>query len=95
MTLQPVFFLIGLVFVLGLYIALIRAVAKRYSDQMPAEDHERWERVIIGGIVVGVVAMFQPWFFVPFRIGFIVVLAATLTFILWSHISPLQSLVEE
>jgi hypothetical protein len=56
-----------------------------------------WERVIIGGIVLGVVCMFQPWVFVGYKYGFLLVLFSTLAFIVWSHVTPadVQYLDEE
>jgi hypothetical protein len=32
--------------------------------------------------------MFQPWLFAGYRFGFLLVLFATLGFIVWSHITP-------
>jgi hypothetical protein len=32
--------------------------------------------------------LFQPWSFVFYRYGFVLLLASTLSFILWSHIMP-------
>jgi len=46
------------------------------------------ERVTIGGIVLGVIMMFQPWFFALFSWGFYLLLLATLAFIVWSHVAP-------
>jgi hypothetical protein len=35
--------------------------------------------------------MFQPWVFLAYRYGFLVLLISTLGFILWSHIVPRES----
>lgn len=45
------------------------------------------EKIIIGGIILGIVLMFQPWVFVLFRYGFYLLLASTLAFMVWSHIT--------
>ena len=41
----------------------------------------------IGGIVLGIIMMFQPWVFVLFRYGFYLLLFSTLAFIVWSHVT--------
>jgi hypothetical protein len=51
--------------------------------------------VLIGGIVLGVIGMFQPWLFAAYRFGFILLLVSTLGFILWSHIVPRDESREE
>ncbi len=45
------------------------------------------EKIIIGGIILGIVLMFQPWVFVLFRYGFYLLLVSTLAFMVWSHIT--------
>jgi hypothetical protein len=39
--------------------------------------------------------MFQPWFFPLFKIGFFMLLASTICYILWSHIKPREAETEE
>jgi hypothetical protein len=46
------------------------------------------EKIIIAGIVLGVVGLFQPWIHLGFRVGFHILLASTLAFVAWSHITP-------
>ena len=46
------------------------------------------ERIAIGGIVLGIILMFQPWVFELFRYGFFILLISTLVFIVWSHVTP-------
>ena len=43
-------------------------------------------RVCIAGIVIGILFMIQPWVFELFKPGFLILLAATLSFIVVSHI---------
>ena len=52
------------------------------------EQRGDFERGLIVGIVLGVLCMFQPWLFAGYRFGFLLVLFATLGFIVWSHITP-------
>ena len=43
---------------------------------------------LIGGILLGILGMFQPWVFGLYKTGFFVLLFSTLGFILWSHVVP-------
>jgi hypothetical protein len=53
------------------------------------------EKLIIAGILLGVVGMFQPWAQVLYRIGFLLLLVSTLAFIVWSHIAPRAARYDE
>ena len=46
------------------------------------------ERILIAGIAFGVFGMFQPWLMILYKVGFLVLLISTLSFIWWSHIKP-------
>lgn len=46
------------------------------------------ERLLIGGIVLGVIGMIQPWILAFFQWGFLLLLVCTLSYIVWSHIVP-------
>lgn len=85
---QAATFIIGFLAILGLFIYFIRRVSQRYSDRIDAASFARIERVIIGGIVLGVVGMFQPWLFLGYKYGFLLLLFSTLAFIVWSHVTP-------
>lgn len=86
--LQPVIFIVGFLIILGLFIRAIMALSNRLSDHIPQVTFDRVERVIIAGIVIGVIGMFQPWIFLGYKYGFILLLFSTLAFIVWSHITP-------
>ncbi|MBI3957163.1 MAG: hypothetical protein HY328_00035 [Chloroflexi bacterium] len=85
---QAATFITGFLIILGLFIYLIRRVSRRYSDRIDATIFARIERVIIAGILLGVVGMFQPWLFVGYKLGFQLLLLSTLAFIVWSHVTP-------
>jgi len=70
------------------FIALIVVVSSLLSNNMSPRIYQFIERLLIAGIVLGVVGMFQPWLFIAYRYGFILLLFSTLAFILWSHILP-------
>ncbi len=76
---------IGIILLFALLIVLM---AKRYNGKVPARCHSAIERTLVIGILFGVFFLFQPFSIVPYRYGFLLVLAATLSFILWSHVVP-------
>jgi hypothetical protein len=69
------------------YMALIVFAGKMLSNRVPEGVYRTIEYVLIAGIALGVLGMFQPWLFALFKIGFFVLLLSTLSFILWSHIT--------
>jgi uncharacterized membrane protein YuzA (DUF378 family) len=87
-TLQAALFIIGFVGILLLYIYGIARANRRWSGRVPQRTYTNVEAFIIGGIVFGIVGMFQPWTMALYRIGFFALLFSTLAFIVWSHISP-------
>jgi hypothetical protein len=88
MDTQAITFLVGFLALLFAYIFLIRWVTAQLNERIDAQRFARIERIFIGGIVLGVVCMFQPWFFLGYRYGFLLLLFSTLAFILWSHVTP-------
>jgi hypothetical protein len=74
--------------ILLLFVLLIVLVARRYNGKVPARTYGSIEQMIIAGILMGVICLFQPWSTVPYRYGFLLLLVATLGFILWSHTVP-------
>ena len=88
MGIQAILFIVGFLVILGCYIYFIRWVALRLNDKVSQQLHMRVERLIIAGIIVGVVSMFQPWVFIGYKYGFLLLLFSTLAFIVWSHVTP-------
>ncbi len=70
------------------YMIIIWLAASTLRNQIPASIYQIIERIIIAGIVLGIFGMFQPWIFVAYKYGFLLLLFSTLAFILWSHITP-------
>ncbi|MBP7690707.1 MAG: hypothetical protein KA764_02265 [Anaerolineales bacterium] len=81
-------FILIFVSILLTFIAVIRATASVLSHRISEAAYRPVERVLIGGIVLGVIGMFQPWAMIFYQIGFMVLLFSTLGFILWSHVVP-------
>jgi hypothetical protein len=77
------------------FITLIVFASNLLSHKIPEQIYRPIERIIIAGIVLGIIGMFQPWSFVLYRVGFFMLLLSTLSFMLWSHITPKGEGVEE
>lgn len=70
------------------FIALIVLVASMLNENIAPRPYRLIESMLIAGIVLGVVGMFQPWLHILYKFGFLVLLVSTLGYILWSHITP-------
>ena len=81
-------FILIFVAILLTFIALIVVVARLLNGRISASIHRPIELLLIAGIVLGVIALFQPWTYVLYGIGFHVLLVSVLGFTLWSHIVP-------
>ena len=81
-------FIFVFVGILLFFITLIVIIARAVSGKISRKTYGIIESVIIAGIVLGVISMFQPWSFPMFRYGFVLLLLSTLSFIVWSHVSP-------
>jgi uncharacterized protein YacL len=81
-------FLLIFIAIILAFIALIVMMANLLNGNISPRIYRPVETVLIGGIVLGIIGMFQPWLFAAYRWGFILLLVSTLGYILWSHISP-------
>lgn len=70
------------------FMSLIWFISSKLSGNIPEKTYRPIEYLLIGGILLGIFFMFQPWVFVLFRVGFFMLLASTLLYILWSHVKP-------
>ena len=77
------------------FIALIGFVASLLNNNIRKSVYRPIEMALIGGIVAGVVGMFQPWLFIFYKAGFLLLLFSTLGFILWSHVVPKRAQRQE
>lgn len=71
-----------------LYILLIFMVAIRFNGKIPYRTYRPIELTIIAGILIGIFCLFQPWQLIGYEYGFLLLLASTIGFIMWSHIVP-------
>ncbi|MGD2049944.1 MAG: hypothetical protein PVH03_10620 [Chloroflexota bacterium] len=77
------------------FMSLVWFASSRLSDNIPEKTYRPIEYILIGGIVLGIILMFQPWVFELFRVGFFLLLISTLLYILWSHIRPREADLSE
>jgi len=81
-------FILIFVAILLAFISLINMSSSVLNDHISPRIYHAIERVLIGGIVVGILGMFQPWLLILYTIGFPVLLVSTLGFIWWGHVKP-------
>jgi O-antigen/teichoic acid export membrane protein len=81
-------FILIFVAILLAFISLINMSASLLNGNISQRLFLLVERVLIAGIVLGILGMFQPWLIIFYKVGFIVLLVSTLGFIWWSHIKP-------
>ena len=74
--------------ILLFFISFIWFVASKLNRNISARVYRPVETLLIGGIVLGVLGMFQPWTFALFKPGFLLLFASLLGFMVWSHIKP-------
>ena len=88
-------FILIFVAILLAFIAVIVVVASMLDNHISPRIHKIIESILIGGIVLGVLGMFQPWIFQAYKYGFVLLLISTLSFILWSHVTPRTEILQE
>lgn len=81
-------FILVFVAIILTFITLIVIAARLLNGTITQRQYRPVELALVGGIVMGILGMFQPWVFGLFKIGFLLLLVSTLGFILWSHITP-------
>ncbi|HOA23202.1 MAG: hypothetical protein WBH90_16365 [Aggregatilineales bacterium] len=81
-------FILIFVSIIIFFISAIWLLASQLNHRIPQRIYNPIEKVIIAGIVLGVIGMFQPWLHLAYRYGFLLLFISTLAFIVWSHIIP-------
>ncbi len=81
-------FILIFVSIILAFITIIWAVATTLNNNISKRTYSIIEGIIIAGIVLGILGMFQPWIHAGFKYGFLLLLISTLSFILWSHVTP-------
>jgi hypothetical protein len=62
--------------------------ADNLGGRIPQKVHLTGELIIIAGIVIGILGMFQAFALDVYRLGFHVVLVSLFSYIAWTHIPP-------
>lgn len=81
-------FILIFISILLFYISLISMSASVLNDNISPRTYRIVETIIIAGIVLGVIGMFQPWLMIFYKYGFLLLLVSTLSLIWWGHIKP-------
>jgi hypothetical protein len=76
------------------FITLIWLVASMLNDNIPQRVYRIVEAIVIGGIVLGILMMIQPFLFGLYSPGFLLLFVSVLSFIAWSHIRPAGEVVQ-
>lgn len=84
-------FVLRFVAILLAYIMVIVIVAIVLNGRVPPRTHRPIELAIIVGILLAVLALFQGWKLFVYENGFTLLLISVLSFILWSHITPMPA----
>jgi hypothetical protein len=86
---QAAWFIAGFLAILMAFIFFgVVFVSRELSGRFPYRVYDLVEKIIIAGILLGVVGMFQPWVHALYRIGFYSVFISFLAFNVWSHVTP-------
>lgn len=72
------------------FICLIVIAAIVLNGKIPLRTYRPIEYLIIAGILLGVLGLFQGWKLFVYQNGFLLLLAAVLLFMVWSHITPMS-----
>lgn len=81
-------FILIFISILLFYISLISMSASVLNENISPRVYRIVETIIIAGIVLGVLGMFQPWLMIFYKYGFLLLLVSTLSLIWWGHIKP-------
>jgi hypothetical protein len=88
-------FVLVFVGILLYFITLIVIIARLLDNNISPRIHGIILSVLIAGIVLGILGMFQPWLFQAYKYGFILLLFSTLGFIVWSHVTRKREQTQE
>jgi len=88
-------FLLIFISILLAFIALIVVLGSMLNNNVPPRIYKVIESLLIAGIVLGVLGMFQPWVFNAYKYGFMLLLVSLLLFMVWSHISPRSEMLRQ
>lgn len=88
-------FVLVFVGILLYFITLIVIIARLLDNNVSPRIHGIVLSALIAGIIIGILGMFQPWIFLAYKYGFMLLLFSTLGFIVWSHVTPKREQTQE
>ena len=88
-------FVLVFVGILLYFITLIVILARLLDNNISPRIHSIILSLLIAGIVLGILGMFQPWLFQAYKYGFILLLFSTFGYIVWSHVTPKREQTQE
>ncbi|MCL4237272.1 MAG: hypothetical protein KJ047_03390 [Anaerolineae bacterium] len=71
------------------FAGVIVLVAVWLGGRVPPRSYRPIEAIIIAGILLGVLGLFQGWKLFSYQYGFLLLLASVVSFMIWSHFEPL------
>jgi hypothetical protein len=71
------------------FVYVIVSAATLLGGKVPQRTYRPIEGIIIAGILLGVVGLFQGWKLFTYEYGFLLLLISLLAFMVWSHVAPL------
>lgn len=81
-------FILIFISILLVYVTIIIIVGNLLNNKISERIYKIIDYILIGGIVLGVLSMFQPWSLQLYKYGFMVLLFSVLGYIIWSHTTP-------
>lgn len=88
-------FICYFVAILLVYIFLINISGQLLRGRVSEKLYKLLNMILIAGIIIGIIMMLQPLSMVIFKISFVIVLISLLLFMVWSHVTPVLSPMEE
>ena len=88
-------FILIFVAIILVFITIIVIAVQYFSHRIPQRTFQIIEYLSIAGIVLGILGIFQPWTLLAYKYGFLLLLFSTLFYILWSHVTPKEEVIEE
>jgi len=73
------------------FVCVIVLTAITFNGRVPERSYRPIEAIIIAGILLGVVGLFQGWKLFAYEYGFLLLLFSVLAFMVWSHFEPMPA----
>ena len=81
-------FILIFISIMLLYVTIIIIVGNLLNNKISKRIYKIIDYILIAGIVLGVLSMFQPWSLQVYKYGFMLLLFSVLGYIIWSHTTP-------